>query len=228
MTVLVAGTNVSEDLLATLAARCDEAERRRAAAFGTSEGGARWLVARALLRTVVGDAVGIDPVDVSLAETAKGKPIVARSPAGGGSWTAGEHPPHVSLSHAGAWAVVALADRPVGIDIEADRRLRRPERLADRLFGDRGPRRDRWAYGPEPERLRSLMREWVRTEAVLKATGEGLGGGVTGALSRLGTAGWSVHDLDLGSVDRAPAALIGAVAAHGQDWVIDGPHWVEW
>jgi 4'-phosphopantetheinyl transferase len=51
--------------------------------------------------------------------------------------------PHVSISHAGALAVVAVAPSAVGVDVE-------------------------------PERNDIAVDEWVRTEAVAKATGRGL------------------------------------------------------
>ena len=57
---------------------------------------------------------------------------------------AGAPGPHVSMAHAGNLAVVALAGQPVGIDLEP--------------------------LGADPDALRT----WVRTEAVLKATGHGL------------------------------------------------------
>ena len=56
--------------------------------------------------------------------------------------------PHVSLAHAGDWAVCALFDAPVGVDVErADRKSSIP------------------------------VREWVGVESYLKLTGEGLSGG---------------------------------------------------
>ena len=55
---------------------------------------------------------------------------------------------HISLAHAGDWAVCALHRAPVGVDIE---------------------RRERAAAIP--------VREWVGVESYLKLTGEGLAGG---------------------------------------------------
>jgi 4'-phosphopantetheinyl transferase len=58
----------------------------------------------------------------------------------------GRRGPHVSIARSGALVVVAVADRPVGIDVE---------------------RLDRGSDATE-------LTAWVRTEAVLKATGLGL------------------------------------------------------
>ena len=75
--------------------------------------------------------------------------------------------PHVSLSHhSGSYAVLAVSDIPVGVDIEpvADRRPIIPRRflLPDEL---------EWLEAdPTPERFAWI---WTRLEAALKADGRG-------------------------------------------------------
>jgi 4'-phosphopantetheinyl transferase len=111
-----------------------------------------------------------------------------------------------NLSHAGPIAVVAIASDAVGVDVELPRRIVRAAGVARRL-------------GLAPDTPPgSLLRAWARTEALLKATGDGASAGLSCAEQRLARAGWEVRDLDVG-----PSA-VGAVAARGQ-WVVDGPRW---
>jgi len=185
---------------------CSSDERRRAARFRDAQSAQRWLAGRAVLRRVLGGVIELDPAAVVLAEEAAGKLFLP------------DHPSiHTSLSRSADLVVVAVGDRPVGVDVEVDRRLVRPERLAQRLIGD-PETRQRWAASPEPERTLELLRRWTRVEALLKATGEGLGGGIADATGRLADDGYVVLDLDLGPLVSA------AVAARGPDWVVDGPH----
>jgi 4'-phosphopantetheinyl transferase len=185
---------------------CSPDERRRAARFRDTRSAQRWLAGRSVLRRVLGGVIGLDPSAVVLAEEPGGKLFLP------------DHPLiHTSLSRSADLVVVAVGDRPVGVDVEVDRRLVRPERLADRLIGDPETRR-RWAASAEPERTRELLRRWTRLEALLKATGEGLSGGIAQAPDRLADHGYVVLDLDLGR------SVMGAVAARGPDWELAGPH----
>lgn len=183
---------------------CSAAEHDRAARHRNPDSARVWLSARALLRLRIAEATGSSPGAIVLDERPGGKPF-ARDVA-----------VHVNLSHAAGLVAIAIGAPdvgPVGVDIEGDRRLHRPDRLAGRLLGD-GRERDRWFATPEPDRTRYLLQRWTRTEALLKATGEGIGGGVAGAEKRLVAAGWVVRDLTV------PDGGFGAVAARGSGWVV--------
>lgn len=67
-----------------------------------------------------------------------------------------------SLSHSGRFVAVAVAPGPVGVDVQAPRPLRHPDRLGALLSPD----------GPHDEA--ALLRAWTRWEALAKATGEGM------------------------------------------------------
>jgi len=187
---------------------CNRTERDRAAGFGSAEAGRRWLRGRATLRLVLGRAVGASPESLAFGTAPGGKPSLL------------DHlGVHFNFSHSGGWLAVAVADHPVGIDIEAPRRLVRPSLLADRLFADDLRGRSAWGLLPAAEQTLALLQRWTRAEALLKATGEGLGGGVGTAEARLLGRGWKVRDLDLGP------SLAGAVAASASpSWEIEGPH----
>jgi len=186
---------------------CSGDERARADRFRAAGAGERWLAGRAVLRSVIGRALGTDPALVAFAESSSGKPGLA--PAGD---------IHFNLSHSGDVVAVAVADRPVGVDVERRRRLTRPDRLADRLFADPNRRR-RWSAVDEPARTTELLQAWTRAEALLKATGEGIRGTLDRVEDRLGALGWTVCDLELGP------DVIGAVAAAG-DWVPSPARWL--
>lgn len=98
--------------------------------------------------------------------------------------------PEFSLSRSGRWGLIALADRPVGVDLEVRRVLERP--LPDLL-----------APG---ETSGDELRTWVRKEALLKATGTGL----TAPLSSIRADDPRVIDLDLAG--RAGDEFIAALA----------------
>lgn len=78
-------------------------------------------------------------------------------------------PQHISLSHSGSLAVCAIADIPVGVDIETPRRVDR--RIAKRILSPE-EYRDDISSG-------ELLRKWVVKESRLKLTGEGLAGSMS-------------------------------------------------
>ena len=79
-----------------------------------------------------------------------------------------EDRPYFNLSHSGDWAVLAVSDVPVGIDIE--KMSGRNVRLAAKIFH---PDEFAWLQeGENPsERFYTL---WTMKESVMKATGQGL------------------------------------------------------
>jgi 4'-phosphopantetheinyl transferase len=181
---------------------CNPGEHDRAARFRDRAAGARWLAARHLLRTLVAERLGRAPDALEFEEGPHGKPSLPGI--------------EFNLSHAGGIAVVAIADRPVGVDVEVPRRIARPAGVARRLGLE-------WGTLPGPDRAATLLRAWTRTEALLKATGTGASAGLAGAEDRLAPAGWVVVDLDLGA---HAVGAVAAVAAQGADWIVAGPRWV--
>jgi 4'-phosphopantetheinyl transferase len=175
---------------------CHDSERRRAAEFGTPALSARWLGARTVLRLILSEATDIPAADLRLDVADGGKPVLAGRP-----------DVHFNLSHAGDLVAVAIADRPVGIDVEVRTTMRNPVGVARRLGLPAGT--------SDPE---TVLRAWVRTEALLKATGTGARAGLAGVEARLARSGWSVSDVPTG--DDALAA----VAAHGDRIDIRGPY----
>ena len=96
----------------------------------------------------------------------KGKPYVLNIPA------------HFNVSHSGDYTVLAISDRPIGIDLEIIRDF--SAILAKKYFNE-----DELKYisGNSSSRKKSLMQKcfyeiWTAKEAYLKFTGKGIAGGI--------------------------------------------------
>ncbi len=139
-------------------------ELERAARFRVDGAARRFIVARAVLRSLLGRATGVDPEDVVFAYGEHGKPRLA---AGGPSFNA---------SDSGDFVAVGLASAELGVDVEVVRPLARRERLALRICTER--ELEAFETIPEAERDAALLRLWTCKEAALKAVGTGLSGGV--------------------------------------------------
>jgi phosphopantetheinyl transferase len=85
-------------------------ERVRAARIVREPARRRWMAARGVLRTLLGEYLERDPRSLRFAEEPRGKPTLE---------TSGESRLHFSLAHSGGLAVCALSrDCAVGVDVE--------------------------------------------------------------------------------------------------------------
>lgn len=133
------------------------AERRRAEAMGADSVRHRYVHGRATLRRILGERLDLPPAEVPI-ERADGRIRLTGYP-----------DCHVSLSHAGDFVAVAVADDgPVGIDIESVGR--HDDRVPDVALT---PRKVASAALVVGERLAPLA-VWVAQEAAMKADGIGL------------------------------------------------------
>ncbi|MFN3310283.1 MAG: 4'-phosphopantetheinyl transferase family protein [Thermomonas sp.] len=141
-----------------------DAERRRLQAITVSARRASFLAGHWQARKRAGQWLGLAPDRIEWAADAQGRPRL---------YLAGEALPlHVSLSHSGDWLALALAEVPVGIDLELPRRDRDWEALARfvcspeelRALGD----------GDAAARVRLFHAFWTLKEARGKRSGEGL------------------------------------------------------
>lgn len=78
---------------------------------------------------------------------------------------------YISLSHSGKWAVCAYSDREVGVDLQEIRPVNWA--LVERFFTKEEVRAIRDSENPD----RAFCEVWVKKEARVKLTGEGIGGG---------------------------------------------------
>lgn len=109
------------------------------------------------------NTVGLS-ADTEIIRTEHGKPVLRDHP----QW-------QFSLSHSGEYAVCALADAPIGIDVQ-ERRSVDALSLAERFFSPMETELLRSL--PETERSSAFFRLWTAKESILKAQGSGLTGGL--------------------------------------------------
>lgn len=99
----------------------------------------------------------VHPLSISVTES--GKPYLVNEPM-----------LHFNLSHSGEWAVCAISDQPVGVDIE--RCIEGRAQIAERFFHKEEVRYLRLLAGREQDQ--GFCRLWTLKESFVKATGRGL------------------------------------------------------
>ena len=115
-----------------------------------------------LLRYALHQVCPDAPVPLLRAKMKNGKPFLPEYPGF-----------HFSLAHSGAWAVCAVSEYPLGVDIEQVRELRRG--IAERFFS---PEECALLEGGGDAAFFAL---WTLKEAAVKASGEGLARGLSHA-----------------------------------------------
>ena len=148
----------------------DAAERARSARFAFEADRRRYVVAHVLARKVLADHLGAGPSDLRFTTACArcggphGKPALAGPGAGDVEF---------SISHSGDWAVVGVA-RGVQIGVDVERILPSIAELAA-THGFLAPVERHVVLSlPFARRAFAVGRYWVRKEATLKASGDGL------------------------------------------------------
>lgn len=196
-------------------------EAMRADRFHFPRDRTRFVVARGVLRVILGDYLRINPADIRFEYNPYGKPAIAQPCAR--SFV------HFNLSHADDTALYAFAiEREVGVDIEEVRTDLPYVEIADRTFSSA----ERAAFKQLPAALQpqGFFNCWTRKEAYIKARGMGLSmpldqfdvsliPGAPAALLRTAEEPkavhrWSLLDIAVGSRFAA------AVVTEGRDWQV--------
>jgi 4'-phosphopantetheinyl transferase len=142
-------------------------ERQRASLFAVPRPRITFLQARAALRALVGRYTGYDPANLTFAYSQHGKPFLPGAEL------------CFNLSHSGALLACAIAcGVEVGVDIEEMRVSSNLESLAAHVLSP--SELEAWSRLPEAAKEANFFACWTRKEAVLKATGDGIGAGLTG------------------------------------------------
>jgi 4'-phosphopantetheinyl transferase len=211
-------TNVEpSDQLADLAdIVLDAEERRRAATFVRPADRREYVTAHLLLRGLLARQLGCSPEQLRLRRAPcpgcggpHGRPEL-ESPAGTGAGARTQL--HFSLSHAGGIVLVALADRPVGVDVEAW-----PVETTVSAVAPTLPVAERAAIAAASPRNRpaAFARAWARLEAYLKAVGTGIAVDLSRVdLLAAQASGWVIEDLP--PADGLAAAVALAPPAWGE------------
>jgi 4'-phosphopantetheinyl transferase len=190
----------------------------------------RYLVGRAVLRTLLGRRLGIGPGAVRFSYSAYEQPLLAADLAASRL--------QFSVSHSGELVLVALTQgRAVGVDVERIRTDLAVDKIATRFFSPR--ERDILAAVPATRQHDAFFACWTRKEAYIKARGDGLNlpldafdvDFLPGQPVRLAetrhdpgeAARWTLHDLDIGEGYKAALALEGEGTPTCWQWPVDSP-----
>jgi len=154
-------TPISAVALPISSAWLEASELARLDGLGSPARRLSFLAGRWQVRCLVAQRRGTDPVGVALAINPQGRSRIPSEPN-----------LHLAISHSGDWIACALADAPVGIDIE---RLRpRADVLALAATVHSPAQCAALAALPGEAQLQSFYRGWTLKEAWLKRQGLGL------------------------------------------------------
>ncbi|WEH35900.1 4'-phosphopantetheinyl transferase superfamily protein [Streptomyces sp. AM 4-1-1] len=184
----------------------DDEERRRAEAFRLDRDRRCYTAAHVALRLLLGARLGTTARAVRMdRETCPtcggphGRPAVAG--AGG---------PHFSLSHSGDLALIAIADTPVGTDVEQFHSL---ETVTDVAVSLHPSETEELVALPDRDRPAAFARAWSRKESYLKGIGTGLSRDPSldyvgaGPVPAPGPDGWTLTDVAVPDGYAAAVAL---------------------
>ncbi len=162
--VWVASLDVTDERYDTLA-RVLPAEERDRAANLTSVAARRFVVTRGILRSLLSGFTGTEAEKLRFTYGSSGKPSLAD-----------RDNVHFNISHSADLGLFAFApDRPVGVDVENERPVRRLLDVAQRFMSE-DELRSLVDTAPE-DRDAAFLRSWVVREARLKADGKGVWSG---------------------------------------------------
>lgn len=207
----------SEDVVHTLQEYLSMDEARRADRYRRERDRTRYVVAHGSLRELLADYTSQTPRNISFGHTATGKPFLIDDQ--------GERRLRFNLSHAGEWAIVALAaSMEVGIDIEQIDSDVSVEAVAERFFSL--SEFEALREVPSEQRTGAFFTAWTRKEAYVKARGEGIADRLrhfsvsiapeqipillTDSIDAHAALHWKIYDLDIAPGYAAAIAAEGA------------------
>ncbi len=151
---------VPADVLLRFERSLSDDERQRARRFVSPHHGESYVAGRGRMREILADYIERRPDELRFDYGTAGKPLLEGIVGA----------PHFNLSHSGNFAALAIADRPVGIDIELVRSI--TDDIAGRFFSPAEVHALRKL--PSSEQEAAFFRCWTRKEAFVKALGTGL------------------------------------------------------
>jgi 4'-phosphopantetheinyl transferase len=143
-----------------LAQVLDPDETARAARFYFDRDRRQFILARGVLRCLLGSRLGVRPRDVRLCYGSHGKPRVDGSLA-------------FNTAHSAGFVAIAISTRgDIGIDVEKIDPAIEVMQIAEGFYSQSETESLRRLHGAE--RVQGFFRCWARKEAYLKAIGDGL------------------------------------------------------
>ena len=119
----------------------------------------RFIISKVLLKFILAQEAGIPVSEISFEITKHKKPLLKN------------HPNlHFNLSHAGDYAVIAIANKPVGVDIEHSIKNFDFKAVLAHVFNAQ----EIDAVLNADDKKDVFYKFWTRKEAVVKATGQGI------------------------------------------------------
>lgn len=133
-------------------------EQARALRYKIAKAREQFTIGRGLLRGLLGECFGTAPDAVSLTYLPSGKPVLADDTG-----------LHFNVTHTDGIALISLARRRVGVDVEIVREVRDADGLVQRYFSPA----ECAAYRalPAGHKGAGFFRGWTTKEAVIKAAG---------------------------------------------------------
>ena len=151
--------------LRRLAAILDEAESARATHFRSHTHQNRFIAARGVLRSILGDYLECAPDELQFEYGANGKPALI------GRFV--ERDLSFNVAHSEDLALIAVTHiGPIGVDVEEVRPMADADQLVARFFSPR--ENARFHTLTADQKAVAFFNLWTRKEAWLKATGEGI------------------------------------------------------
>jgi 4'-phosphopantetheinyl transferase len=138
-------------------------EHRRAEAFAFSRDARRFIVSRAVLRTLLSGITGVPARELKFQIEQEGKPFL--EPGMG-------QPVHFSLSRSEELVLIGFAPRPLGVDVEWLEKAMDVEALADYVLSR--SEQESFKRLDARDRRNTFLQCWTIKEAYLKAIGKGL------------------------------------------------------
>lgn len=200
--------NVSDSQYADCESSLNAEELARANRFVHADVRRRFVVCRGTLRSVLAQMVGCTPSAVTFRYEQWGKPQLAKP-----------RVPnlHFNVSHSGEWALIAIAQSPLGVDVEVINSRITYRAIAAQILSP--GEQQSWEQLSSAHREEATLKLWVCKEALLKAMGLGIAEGLKQVTLPL-----PLNDHG----EFAPLAIDGNLQMHLED---DGScrtnHWID-
>ncbi|GBF81467.1 4-phosphopantetheinyl transferase [Aphanothece sacrum FPU1] len=159
----------SDQEIKTLFNILNEEEQTKAKRFVLAQHQRRFIVARTTLKIILSNYLKIAPNQIKFEYSSRGKPTLIKD--------INPNKLEFNVSHSEELALYGITrDRLIGVDVEYNSPIPDAEQLAKRFFCPQEYEIIRPLTSPEKEQ--TFFQLWTAKEAYLKATGEGISGGL--------------------------------------------------